>query len=738
MEREDANRELIDRLEELEKEVDSLRAIVASTQDHVLMQDSNLRYVHVINPQIGLTEQEMMGKTDHEILAKKDADRLTRIKRRVIETARPLTVKTSLVNGKGQREFFEGSYVPRFDQDGKVDGLIGYFQNVTARRRTQENLKRSERRFRSLFSSMTEGVCEHRIVYDSDGKAIDYVIENANSAYESITGLTTGDIKGKMASVIYGSRPPPYIDIYARVAATQEPFSFETYHAPMGKHFAISVFSASRGGFVTVFSDVTDRRKADEAVRLSEQNYRRIVETSAEGIVIGALDGTILFANKRMSDMLGYPLEELVGQMGTKFMDRTQAAVVKDSREILETGSNIQQEYLFRRKDGSLLVTLCSAAPILDADGQHTANLGMHSDITNRKLTEDALRESERRFIKVFYSSPAAMAISSLPLGRYTEVNDAFVRLTGYSREELIGRTSVEVGLFPTNPADREETLQNVLHSGRSSSRELAIRARNGQTMTVLSATERFSFLGNDSAVSIIVDITERKKAEEIKDDFIGMVSHELKTPLTVMMGAVNTAMSDSIAPAERRALLGDVEWAAEAMSDIVDNLLELSRWQANRLVLSRSSTDVGSIVMTVVSRLAPMSSTHRMIADIADDLPSVNVDHSRIERVLDNLISNAVKYSPDGGEVRISARQDDDHVLVSVSDQGIGISAADQMKLFQPFERLDNAPLKTAVQGVGLGLIVCRRLVEAHGGRVWVESREGKGSVFYFTLPIV
>jgi signal transduction histidine kinase len=108
-----------------------------------------------------------------------------------------------------------------------------------------------------------------------------------------------------------------------------------------------------------------------------------------------------------------------------------------------------------------------------------------------------------------------------------------------------------------------------------------------------------------------------------------------------------------------------------------------------------------------------------------------------RIERILDNLIDNAIKYSPDGGEVKVSARRDGDSVLISVSDQGIGISAANLKKLFQPFSRLETLVAGTAIQGVGLGLVVCRRLVEAHGGRIWVESELGKGSTLYFTLPL-
>jgi PAS domain S-box-containing protein len=237
--------------------------------------------------------------------------------------------------------------------------------------------------------------------------------------------------------------------------------------------------------------------------------------------------------------------------------------------------------------------------------------------------------------------------------------------------------------------------------------------------------------------IGINHDITDRKKAEEIKDEFIGMVSHELKTPLTVVTGALNTAMTAGVSPEAARELLLDAAWGAESMADIVDNLLELSRWQSNRLVLKQTPVDIGRIVMKMVDQSSQKSTAHRVVADVSASLPFVKADNTRIERILDNLIDNAIKYSPNGSDVVVSASEKDGHVQVSVSDQGIGISEADRDRLFQPFSRLDMDAPSSAIKGVGLGLVVCRRLVEAHGGRIWVESEPGKGSTFRFALPL-
>jgi two-component system sensor histidine kinase KdpD len=213
------------------------------------------------------------------------------------------------------------------------------------------------------------------------------------------------------------------------------------------------------------------------------------------------------------------------------------------------------------------------------------------------------------------------------------------------------------------------------------------------------------------------------------------MVSHELKTPLTVVTGAIDAAQIDGITREEARGLLQDAAWGAHAMADIVDNLLELSRWQSKRLILQASTIDVGQVITGVVARSRQKSAKHRILMDVPPELECISADELRVERVLDNLVDNAIKYSPEGGEVRVSARKEPGHIIIGVSDQGIGISASDAGKLFEPFSRLETLP-GSAVQGVGLGLVVCRRLVEAHGGRIWLESERGKGTTFYFTLP--
>jgi len=233
-------------------------------------------------------------------------------------------------------------------------------------------------------------------------------------------------------------------------------------------------------------------------------------------------------------------------------------------------------------------------------------------------------------------------------------------------------------------------------------------------------------------AVAIGTDITEQKLEMDIKDEFIGMVSHELRTPLTVIIGALSTARDERVSKEDKEELIQEATSSAESLASILSNMLELSRYQAGRLNLEKKPVRLSDIVEKAAQRARRKYDTHNIILDISDSVPYVEVDAGRIEQVLYNLVENAVKYSPAGSEVRIFSRQERGGLVIGVRDYGIGIAPEDQQKLFEPFARLK----ENVAGGIGLGLVVCKRLVEAHGGRIWVESQPDQGATFLFTIP--
>jgi K+-sensing histidine kinase KdpD len=234
-----------------------------------------------------------------------------------------------------------------------------------------------------------------------------------------------------------------------------------------------------------------------------------------------------------------------------------------------------------------------------------------------------------------------------------------------------------------------------------------------------------------------LIDTTARKKVEDLKDSFIGMVSHELRTPLTVINGCLSTVLTEwaRLSSGEAQQLLQDATLESESLSHLVENLLELSRFQAQQLALYPEPTHVKTLVRETLSKVKRQAPSHQFITSIPDGLQLINADPLRIERILYNLLDNAAKYSPPGSQIKVSARAEPECLIIAVSDRGKGLSPSEQARIFSPFQRLENNRPDRA-RGAGLGLVVCQRLVEAHGGKIWVESKKGKGSTFYFTLP--
>jgi K+-sensing histidine kinase KdpD len=233
------------------------------------------------------------------------------------------------------------------------------------------------------------------------------------------------------------------------------------------------------------------------------------------------------------------------------------------------------------------------------------------------------------------------------------------------------------------------------------------------------------------------VDITERKKLDQLKDEFIGLVSHELRTPLTVISGCLSTLITEwaRLSSGEVQQLFKDALLESESLSHLIENLLELSRAQAQQLSLYPELIDVESLVKETLRKIKRQALSHRFVTSIPDKLPSINADPLRVERILYNFLDNAAKYSPPGSQIKVSVNEEPERLVIGVSDHGKGLSSSEQGRIFGPFQRLENDRPDHA-RGAGLGLMVCRRLVEAHGGEIWVESKKGRGSTFFFSLP--
>lgn len=365
--------------------------------------------------------------------------------------------------------------------------------------------------------------------------------------------------------------------------------------------------------------------------------------------------------------------------------------------------------------------------------------------IVERKRAEDALRESEERFRSVFEHAASGMAMLSLD-GRFLQVNQALCRFLGYSEAELLNLRVEDVTLSE----DREwmHRLFDEIRTGSRKAFDYEKRyVRKDGTFVWGHATVaqvRNSGAQPDYCVGMVQDITDGKKAEEalresdrMKTEFISTAAHELRTPLTSILGFSQVLLGqDDLSAAERRELLTYIHQQARALSDIVADLLDIARIESGQgLALNRVACMPADLVQQLAPLLQGGSGRPRYDLSIAEETAPLLVDLGKMIQVFENLLSNAVKYSPKGGPIRIAGELMNEMYRFSVADRGVGMTPEQVARIFDKFYRADASD--TAVGGLGLGMSIARNIVEAHGGRIWVESEPGRGTTVRFTLPL-
>ena len=320
--------------DELHRTEERFRAVATLTPDHILMQDAELRYQFVVNPQLGLSEKDMLGKRDEDFLSKEDADRLTEIKRKVLRTGKPEHVSLPLTTPSGEKQFFEGSYIPKLGADGRVDGVIGYFRNVTERVRIEEALAESEQKYRLLFKRMHVGFALHDIITDQSGKPVDYRFLELNPAFEQLTGLKASEVVGRTVKEVLPDTDPFWIETCGKVAISGRSVHFERYFPPLDRTFDVVAYRPSEGRFAAIFTDISERKRVEAALGDGEGRFRRLFESIDRGVVYQDEAGRITHANPAAERILGLSLAQMQGR----------TSMHPDWRAIHEDGSPVPGE----------------------------------------------------------------------------------------------------------------------------------------------------------------------------------------------------------------------------------------------------------------------------------------------------------------------------------------------------------------------------------------------------------
>ena len=320
----------------------------------------------------------------------------------------------------------------------------------------------------------------------------------------------------------------------------------------------------------------------------------------------------------------------------------------------------------------------------------------------------------------VFYAIADGVLLSD-PFGRVTAMNRALEALTGWTEAEARGRPYAEVLPIATDQVGGPGDL--VSRYGR-------------KVPVAVSSAPIFDARGRVvGGVDVIRDVSKEREIDEVKSALISTVSHELRTPLTLIHGFAELLVLRDMPVERQRSSAVEILDASRRLARLIDDLLSVSRMESGRLVLDPRPLDLAAVVERILSPFRAMAAKHTLRTKLPGNLPVIWGDPDKVEQILTNLVGNAIKYSPGGGEVLVTVDHDGDTVQVSVRDQGIGMSPRDMGQLFEKFYRVDREEVRRA-GGTGLGLYITKRLVEMHGGRLWAESWPGVGSVFRFTLP--
>ena len=512
------------------------------------------------------------------------------------------------------------------------------------------------------------------------------------------------------------------------------------------------------GILVARLSDnITEHKQAEEALRESEGKLNAMLQSIGDHMSMIDKDLNIIWANETARKIFG---NDIIGRKCYEvYHQRNEPCEPYPclTLKAFQDGKVHEHDTRVIGKDREIIYFHCTANVALsDNEGKPTAVIEISRDITERKRAEEKLQQSEEKLRQMFKSITDGLAVTDLN-GIIDDVNDKLLEMHGFgSRDEILGKHASEL----VAPVDRERVklhMQKLMEVGYARTTEFTLLRTDGSTfLCELSMSVLKDASGKPiGSISTGRDITERKRAEEelrektnevekanqLKSEFLANMSHELRAPLNVIIG-FSELMSDEVPGKineEQRQCLSDILNSSKHLLNLINEVLDLSKIESGKAELKLGNIALTEIIECLTRTIVPILTIKKQSLDVEleEGLPPIHADKAKLKQVLLNLLSNATKFTPDGGKLEIEAVREGDWCRVSVVDNGTGIKKEDQERIFEPFTQLNATPARES-SGTGLGLAIVKKIIEKHGGQVWVESEYGKGSRFIFTLPIV
>jgi len=666
----------------------------------------------------------------------------------------PVWVKdTGLIGGGLVLFFFLTSVIARREVRRKTVELE---REIQERKQAQLELESSEKYFRALTENSSDGIgviSEHgMVVYQSPAsfRILGFTLEELTS--QDVFKFVHPDDQGKSLGLFAQLIENPGISVATQIRYRHKDGTWR-WMETVGTNL---LADASVHGIVVNFRDITEGKHVNDALRELQERQQSILDTMFVFVGLFSLDGLVLEANRAPLEAAGLKLEDVIGK---PFADlppwdhssTTQTQIREGIRRAAQ-GESVREDLLLRLPNHQFITIDTIFVPLRDSSGRIIQVVGSGVDITARKQAELALQAAEQDYRAIFENAPIGI-FQSTPEGRYLKVNSTTATMYGYaSPDEMLRSISNIARQIYIEDAARQEFQKLLNEHGEVVEYENQNLRKDGSL--IWTSTNARAVRDDSNRIiyyeGFIRDITERKQSEAERDNliaelsakntelehFIYTVSHDLKAPLVTMKGFLGYLEQDAVSGNVER-IKGDthrISNAVEKMQGLLGDLLELSR--IGRFINPPVKIPFAELASEAISLVEGQIQERGVRVELQPDMPAVYGDKLRLLEVLQNLLDNAVKYMGDQAHPHIEIGNhkkdaDSDLSIFFVKDNGMGIAPEYQEKVFGLFNKLD-----ARSEGTGVGLALVKRIIEMHGGRVWIESELEQGSVFYFTLP--
>ena len=679
-----------------------------------------------------------------------------------------LNIQESIVNFENRFLCKDGSYkwltwTSTFSDDRRIVYAVG--RDITEYKQTQSNLRQSERYNRQLFEESPVGLALCKM----DGTLID-----VNPAYAAIVGHSIPDA---LKLTYQDLTPQKYAEAdRALVEGMLQIGYFKSYekeYIHKDGHLVPIRISGSlieQNGETLIWSSVEDISN----LKLAEAENQRLLDMlnhSSDAIIMRSMTDKISYWNQGAERLYGWSREEVKYQYIHTFLKTTFPQPIEEIVSELFEQETWEGELQHTRRNGKLLIVQSRWTLQRDATGQPCAVLEINTDITARKQAEIALRQlnqeleakvlertaalqntlAEAQGLNAILDNLADGLLVTDTEGAITHFNPAFLAMYGLAATDLSGKSCQELPV--SGFVELVEKTQSHPKEVFIAEVELA-KDRIGQAVatTIFKKASAHQLSTCFGSALLIRDITAEKEIDKMKTDFISTVSHELRTPLTSVLGfasIIKEKLEDDVFPVlttDDRKLqktikrvndnLNIIVSEAERLTSLINDVLDIAKMEAGKVEWQMQPLDPVELVEWAANSTAALFETNglQLVSEIEPDLPQIIGDRNRLLQVLINLISNAVKFTQTG-TITCQIKQENNGVCISIIDTGVGIALEDQPKVFEKFRQVGDT-LTDKPKGTGLGLPICKQIVEHHGGKIWVESESGKGSKFSFIIP--